>query len=674
MSSVCGCLFGRNQDQDTYSEGEANHEEAATHKTDELKIIEPDTSTPIAQGSHSKKRKPKNGGSRSISSFNLTKTKSLYTGLIPQVPCWADKLRPELREKIADWIISFYHLDPRYQILKFFNLVAKQGADNMLDDMSDNDNTSDQQFYEEGEELLDESDLGDPLSGLSNRRTSTKTLNFLNHIFNTTSILTVWRPTSNEAMRKMMIGEGVGKGLNIKGKSAKQGKLSAFIPFMQIHNEADKAHVSKISRSALLRIYYSNKEFRQTAIDTLTKADGKAVEEKDEESSGNLYAGIKLLDDFIDKDMYGLEVQQVKFWKVYVLDQDITRDKDTETGRPSTAGFQDGNLKTLKEACASTKNQDQFPVLMQLSEDNPMSPQYLVMAYEENNTVKPVVSDFDGFLMGWRREALWFGCTLPRDQEALMLWSIEQTQRILEEPGEDSWTIRWLNVLKEEATGGNPNIPMTPKYGFGDPKSYSIMEAAAKKLLDSGAVRHGSECFNYGFPQEIDDHFLLISDTLKPVPWKYVTTPELQEILIQRIKGGFVFPLNPKWILCDPGWKKVYDALLQSSALYADMSLDVWFPRYSGIRKKIDALHKQYPDGFQREPKTEEDNGTRRNSFRTSLQQSSLSGQAIGELAMLELENFESRNKTDEDPVSNKVLKKTLHSVMEDDQEKEESV
>ena len=47
-----------------------------------------------------------------------------------------------------------------------------------------------------------------------------------------------------------------------------------------------------------------------------------------------------------------------------------------------------------------------------------------------------------------------------------------------------------------------------PKYGFGDPKSYAIMKFAVQRLEDSGAVRHGAECFNFYFPQELDDEFL----------------------------------------------------------------------------------------------------------------------------------------------------------------------
>ena len=49
------------------------------------------------------------------------------------------------------------------------------------------------------------------------------------------------------------------------------------------------------------------------------------------------------------KNVYRKE--QRMFWKTYVLDQDITRDEDMETGRPSTPRFQDCNLKTFKQAC-----------------------------------------------------------------------------------------------------------------------------------------------------------------------------------------------------------------------------------------------------------------------------------------------------------------------------------
>ena len=47
----------------------------------------------------------------------------------------------------------------------------------------------------------------------------------------------VFRPTSLHALKHMIAGTGVGKGLNIKGKSAKKGRLVGFVPFLQIHSE-----------------------------------------------------------------------------------------------------------------------------------------------------------------------------------------------------------------------------------------------------------------------------------------------------------------------------------------------------------------------------------------------------------------------------------------------------
>jgi len=361
----------------------------------------------------------------------------------------------------------------------------------------------------------------------------------LKDAFNTTSILTVWRPCSNDAMRKMMEGSGVGKGLDIKGKSAKTGSLSGYVPFLQIHEESHKDAVDKIGRKAKMRVYYSSREARDFVLDQLEPLGNDYMEF---DPVKVIHTEMTELDRYASKGYYGIELYQRLFWQGYVVNQNIERSSGTVTGRPSMPGFQDANLKTLKVATDAKPQPDPMPVVYQFDETNPMSPQHLLMAYEENGTVTPVVSDFDGFLLGWRREALWFGCNLPREQEDLMLWCVDRIEQILDSPqSTDTWTVRWLDVLKKD----NPN-PDIPQYGFGDPKSYGIMERAALQLSDTGAVRHGSECFNYYFPQEIDDTLLIISDHLKPVPWKYVNVKQLQSILSQRIWDGFVFPINPK--------------------------------------------------------------------------------------------------------------------------------
>jgi hypothetical protein len=526
----------------------------------------------------------------------------------------ADKLTEDLKEKIVAWLISFHRLDPRHKILTFFNKVSTSGADDFCDDTEETD---------------------DPFA---DRRTLTHIEKLLADAFNTTSILTVWRPCSNDAMRKMMEGSGVGKGLDIKGKSAQRGDLSAFVPFLQIHQESDKEKVQKITRKAKMRIYFTSEEAREAVLDHLEPLGNDHIEfDPAKVMNGEIMIE---LDNYKKKGFYGIELSQRLFWRGMIKDAKIERGPDTATGRPSMPGFQDANNKTLKAATAQTPKPTPMPVLLQYNKEDPFSPQHLLMAYEENGTVTPVVSDFDGFLLGWRREALWFGCQLPRDQEDLMLWSVDEIEKILDGPKtSDSWTVRWLEVLKSN-TDIHPDIP---EYGFGDPKSYGIMEHAAIQLLDTGAVRHGSECFNYYFPQEIDESFLLISDTLKPVPWRYVNVQQLQSILSQRISDGFVFPLNPKWILCDPGWKQLYDQLMASDALYAEYTKDVWYPPNSGVREKIDRIYDKHPCGFQ----LENGSSSLRRSFDRGI---GLSGISAFDLAELELLAAESSDDEEEDP------------------------
>jgi hypothetical protein len=58
-----------------------------------------------------------------------------------------------------------------------------------------------------------------------------------------------------------------------------------------------------------------------------------------------------------------------------------------------------------------------------------------------------------------------------------------------------------------------------------------------------------SECWvSILLVKEIDDEFLVISDTLPGnVKWKTVNVHELQDILITKVEEGFTFPINPKW-------------------------------------------------------------------------------------------------------------------------------
>lgn len=52
-------------------------------------------------------------------------------------------------------------------------------------------------------------------------------------------------------------------------------------------------------------------------------------------------------------------------------------------------------------------------------------------------------------------------------------------------------------------------------------------------------------------------------------------------------------------MLCDPGWKEIYDALLDStSANVQEESINCRFPLDSGICEKIDRISQKHPNGF----------------------------------------------------------------------------
>ena len=99
---------------------------------------------------------------------------------------------------------------------------------------------------------------------------------------------------------------------------------------------------------------------------------------------------------------------------------------------------------------------------------------------------------------------------------------------------------------------------------------------------------------------------MIVSDSLPgvkdgAVPWKYVGVEELQEFLLQKADEGFTFPLNPKWVLCDPGWKRIYDTLMKSDKRHVQDALNVWFPPESGIREHIERVYAKHPKGFVRD-------------------------------------------------------------------------
>ena len=179
--------------------------------------------------------------------------------------------------------------------------------------------------------------------------------------------------------------------------------------------------------------------------------------------------------------------------------------------------FQTMNVETLrknsnKRGKALSLSSEPRPVLYHMGcgskgepseNSNPLCPLGLLMAYEENNEscgkVTPVVSDFDCFLVGTR--GVGFHAPLGEQEVSMLSMCVDEIKGILSSPQVgSSWTKRWLEVKKKQVRNASSSIEM-PKFGYADPTSYTMMNGAVHRLRKNGAVRHGPECFNYGFPQ-----------------------------------------------------------------------------------------------------------------------------------------------------------------------------
>ena len=268
----------------------------------------------------------------------------------------ADFLDLVLKSKGIDWLKSLSLRDPRYNIKVFFDDVAKDGANKI-------------------EDGIFQPELLSPLISM----------------FQRSSVFSVWRPTSIDSISKMMRGHGVGKGLDIKGKSAKKGKLSAYVPFLQIHQDEHKTKIRTLPSGGSIRVFYKKEAPRDKAYDflmevmddmlrkvddakTFTKDRSERESYMEQESEFQLVnfrenskkelqgqahqemtaareiiaswemdkPTITKIDDYSPK-CYGLEMPKRLFWEGYVMRaQDISRPagSDFETGRPSTPGFQ----------------------------------------------------------------------------------------------------------------------------------------------------------------------------------------------------------------------------------------------------------------------------------------------------------------------------------------------
>eukprot|EP00930_Biecheleria_cincta_P058005 TRINITY_DN43871_c0_g1_i1.p1 TRINITY_DN43871_c0_g1~~TRINITY_DN43871_c0_g1_i1.p1 ORF type:complete len:833 (+),score=140.44 TRINITY_DN43871_c0_g1_i1:260-2500(+) len=396
---------------------------------------------------------------------------------------------------------------------------------------------------------------------------------------NKTSWFVIYRPCSKDSIAKMLGRVGVGKGLNVKGKSAKQGRLSGFVPFLQISDNAHKADLDPSPNDAVVKVFYQGTGARDLAKTHLTKfLENSQLKIRDH--------AVKDVDDYLPA-VAGLLMPEVLLREVYIERQDLTPPVGWETGRNSEPAFMDANLHALRHAKDSTPE----VCVYQFDMADPTNPCGLVIAYAEDY-VKPVVSDFDTFLVGSQGYVDYQ--TLPASQQEIVMWSLRHTRNILSMPSSKNWTSRWLTVLKNDAEDGFH--PEVPRYGFGDPKSYSLIADCIKATAPTGAVRHGAECFNFYFPQELDSVFLVVWGGIGEVPWAYLSEAEVRQFLLKRIGEGYVCPLNPVWPVRDKGWYEVFEAL--QCSVEAQDALNAWYPPESGILEEIERIHKDHPKGF----------------------------------------------------------------------------
>jgi len=174
---------------------------------------------------------------------------------------------------------------------------------------------------------------------------------------------------------------------------------------------------------------------------------------------------------------------------------------------------------------------------------------------------------------------------------------LDRTRGILKQPDVHSWTTRWLEVMKEAVQEGRHWE--VPTNGFGDATSIQLIEKAMEATRESGAVRHGAECFNFLFPQELDAEYLVVWDGFEQAEgkaWDYLDEDDLRAFLIERVQNGYSFPLNPVWLVRDLGWYEVMEALLASQES-ADV-IPSWYPAASGLLEQIRAIHEECPEGF----------------------------------------------------------------------------
>jgi CRP-like cAMP-binding protein len=404
----------------------------------------------------------------------------------------------------------------------------------------------------------------------------------------------VFRPTSRDSITKLVSRQGVGKGLNIKGKSAKKGALSGFVPFLQISTNEHKHDIEASPVDAWLKVFYRSKHARDDAVNSISKIlhNPEFRQHIELENPHAKVEELLIMRDEYAPGSYGIKLPETVLHEAYIEIEDLTPHSGWETGRESEPAFMDMNLHSIRGGSSPEI------VLWQFDEAHPMNPHGLLMAYAETE-VKPVVSDFDAFVIGSTSSMNY--SPMPAEQVKLQNWALDRTEEILSTPSNKSWTSRWLKVLADLAMSGEHHE--FPPFGYGDETSVGLIQTAVDVLRSSGAIRHGPECFNFHFPQELDDEYLIVWEGVKDgddadaKPFAYFTEKGLREFLIARAKDGFTFPVNPVWPIRDPGWYDVFAALKANPN--SKQALESWYPASSGILDRVEDIAQRFPRAFE---------------------------------------------------------------------------
>ena len=292
-----------------------------------------------------------------------------------------------------------------------------------------------------------------------------------------------------------------------------------------------------------------------------------------------------------DDGVFGLDVPEKVVREVYIMQPDLSPVIGWETGRNSEPAFMDMNLHSTREVS------EPAVCVMQWDLSDALNPAGLLVAYAEQR-VSPVVSDFDTFMVG-SAGPFDYKEPIPDAQVELVRWTLKHCEEVMDKQArtsEDiSWNQEWLSILTQAASEGFK--PEIPELGFGDPTSVELIRDMKHQTSACGAIRHGAECFNYYFPQELDEEFLVVWEGLEEkhgAPWLQHSDPELRQFLLERIADGYLFPINPIWPVRDRGWYEVFVALRNAPG--ADKVLPIWYP--GDIIQIIDRLHAAYPQGL----------------------------------------------------------------------------